>query len=418
MTKDFLHKMFLSGILFAALFGFYSHQKLLAAGQTPEPASYPSGRISVVSPGYHSEIKGDTKVAFVAPGLSSVEATCWQQGPGYGSDSKITPTPVTLDDQGAGSFVFPANKYPHGPINVRIIGSKSDGKVVDNCYLELFNKGGVKWDASLKKVPPPPQAKGMTLTFCDDFDKMPTISRTGSNATYCSIKPDDSEFGDAMFADHEGPYDPFYQTETYLRIRMTYRPELVDPKPKGWDRKATTGFLASEHLDGTGFHTTGEHDQYFECRILHGAAPGTWPAFWTLTAGNYAGHSNGPCDELDILESYMPWTNNYHVTPHEWNYKEGKAKGEIRPDVTKIGGKGNLCQGFHTYGCLITKDVTTYYFDNVNVGSYPTLHYSWTEGNYFMINLGYQNRKDAGSFERYGGEADLWVDWVRVYERK
>ena len=293
--------------------------------------------------------KLDTKISFQAPGLATVEATCWRQGPGFGSDSKITPKPITLDDRGAGFFVFPADQFPHGPIIVRLIGSKADGTVADNCYLELFNIGGVKWDAGLKDVPAPPQTEGMTLTFFDDFDKMPTISRTGSNATYCSLKPDGGEFGDAVFADHEGEYDPFFQTETWLRIRMTYRPGLVDPR--GWNRTATTGFLSSERLDGTGFHTAGGHDQYFECRMLNGAAPGTWPAFWTLTTNNHVG-SPGPCDELDILESYMPWVDSYHITPHEWGYNEGKARGEHRPDATKIGGKANLCQAFHTYGYI------------------------------------------------------------------
>ncbi len=131
--------------------------------------------------------------------------------------------------------------------------------------------------------------------------------------------------------------------------------------------------------------------------------------------------SSGPCDELDILESYMPWTSHYHITPHEWSYHGGKARGEHIVDVTKIGGHADLCQTFHTYGCLIQQEVTTYYFDNVEVYSHPTLKYSWEDGNYFMINLAFQDRKDAyvnGDFRRYGGDADLWTDWVRVYEKK
>jgi len=58
-------------------------------------------------------------------------------------------------------------------------------------------------------------------------------------------------------------------------MRMTYRPDAVDPR--GWNRKATTGFISSEREDGTGFHTGGGHDQYFEARLFYGAAPGTWP---------------------------------------------------------------------------------------------------------------------------------------------
>lgn len=408
------------GLLAMALLGFCSSHGIGAEDETAPAATtgnYPPNQISVVTPDYHAEIQGDTKISVVAPKLSTIEATCWMAGPGYGSDSKLTPTAIKLDAQGAGSFVFPADNYPHGPIIVRIMGSKS-GKVIDNCYLELFNKGGVKWDASLKDIPTPKPAEGMKLTYSDDFDAMPTISRTGEGATYCSLKPDGTEFGDAVFADHEGKYDPFFQTETYLRIRMTYRPELVDPM--GWKRKATTGFISSEREDGTGFHTAPRREQYFECRMLNGAAPGTWPAFWTLSTKNHVG-SPGPCNELDILESYMPRADVYHITPHEWSYHEGKVSGECTVNVTKIGGKGNLCQGFHTYGCLVTKDITSYYFDNVKVYEHPTVRYAWEEGSYFMINLAFQDRKDAyynGPFQRYGGMADLWVDWVRVYEKE
>jgi hypothetical protein len=415
MNTKFLLPFSIS-LLFFALFGLGLSLEAFAA-DAAVTSTYPANRISVVTPDYRATVKGDTTVSFYAPGLATAEATCWKQGPGFGSDSKITPEPIKLDAQGAGSFVFPADSYPHGPIIVRIIGSRGNGKVEDNCYLELFNSGGVAWDAGLKDVPVPPQAAGLKLTFSDDFDKMPTISRTGAGATYCSLKPDSTEFGDAVFADHEGPYDPFFQTETYLRIRMTRRPDLVDPR--GWKRTATTGFLSSEREDGTGFHTAGGHDQYFECRMLYGAAPGTWPAFWTLSAKNYLG-SPGPCNELDILESYMPHAESYHVTPHEWGYHEGKADKWRVQDVTKIGGRANVCQTFHTYGCLITKDITTYYFDNVKVFEHPTLKYAWSDGNYFMINLAFQDRKDAyhhGNFDRYGGADDLWVDWVRVYEK-
>jgi len=400
------------------ILGWFPSQQIVAADDTPAAASYPANRISAVTPDYRAAVKGDTKITVAAPGLATVEASCWQAGPGYGSDSKITPQPVALDAQGSGSFVFPADAYPHGPINIKITGSRSDGTVADTCYLQLFNSGGVTWDAGLKDVPVPPPAAGLTLTYSDDFDTMPTISRTGAGTTYCSLKPDGTEFGDAVFADHEGKYDPFFQVETYLRIRMTHRPDLVDPM--NWKRHATTGFLSSEREDGTGFHTGGGHDQYFECRMLYGAAPGTWPAFWTLSAKNYKGNP-GPCNELDILESYMPSTDHYHVTPHEWGYTEGKAKGEFKPKVTAIGGGADLCQTFHTYGCLITQDVTSYYFDNVKVAEHPTLKYSWSDGNYFMINLAFQDRKDAyvnGDFTRYGGADDLWVDWVRVYEKK
>ncbi|HOF18348.1 MAG TPA: family 16 glycosylhydrolase, partial [Phycisphaerae bacterium] len=388
-----------------------------SAPAAAKPFVFPKHRISVVSPAYRANVKGDMHVLFVAPGMATAEATCWRQGTGFGADSKITPKPVALDPAGAGYFTFPADEYPHGPINVRIIATSADGKTVDNCYLELFNDGGVRWKEGLANVPVPPQAEGMTLTYSDDFEKMPTISRTGAGATYCSRKPDGTEYGDAVFAEHKGPHDPFHQTETWLRIRTTYQPDVVDPFK--WNRKYTTGFLASLREDGTGFHTQGGRDQYFECRMVYGAAPGIWPAFWLLSSNNYKGNP-GPCDELDILENYMPWPDTFHLARHQWGYGTVHEECQPPPKVTEIGGKANTVQTFHTYGCLIEKDTTTYYFDDVKVWSHPTQKYSWEVGMYFMINNAFKTSDGDrnGTFLRYGGACDLWVDWVRVFERK
>ena len=62
--------------------------------------------ISVASPAYCSEVKGDTPIDLVAPGWQTVVVKCWQQGEGFGSDSTVGE--VKLDDSGKGSIVFPA----------------------------------------------------------------------------------------------------------------------------------------------------------------------------------------------------------------------------------------------------------------------------------------------------------------------
>ena len=59
-------------------------------------------------------MKGDTRVNVAAPGFSSAIVKCWKQGDGLGTDS--TAAHVKLDAKGNGSFVFPADKYPHGPL--------------------------------------------------------------------------------------------------------------------------------------------------------------------------------------------------------------------------------------------------------------------------------------------------------------
>lgn len=387
--------------------------------------AYAPGRISVVSPDYRAAVKGTTTITVRAPGLATIAPSCWKQGSGFGSESPLAAQPIALDADGNASFRFPADEFPHGPMAIRIVGAKADAKPgevpADICYLELYNEGGVGWSAGAKAFAQPPQAAGMIRTYLDDFDAMPSISRSGAGATYCSRKPDDSEFGMAIFADREGPHNPFFQTETYLRIRMTHRPEITGD---GWNRRHTTGFLSSLRVDGTGFKTAPKTEQYFECRLTWGHASGMWPAFWLLSANNYKGNP-GPCDEMDILEAYMPWSYGYRIAHHEWGRPKdgppevhGGPKDPIRCET--LAGKGDVCETWHTYGCLITERKTSYWFDDVEVFSHPTHPYTWSQGNYFMINLALQGdfKTEAGGFDRYGGAGDLWVDWVRVWEKK
>jgi hypothetical protein len=65
---------------------------------------------------------------------------------------------LALDAKGNGSFVFPADDYPHGPIMVRL--SSDNGFARDNCYLQLYNKGGISWNEGIPKGPPPAARAG------------------------------------------------------------------------------------------------------------------------------------------------------------------------------------------------------------------------------------------------------------------
>jgi hypothetical protein len=255
----------------------------------------------------------------------------------------------------------------------------------------------------------------MTVAFSDECDHPLSISHTGSGATYGSRKPDDSEFGDAIFGDHEGAYDPFSTVDTYLRIHCT-RPEgLVDPM--GWKRTAVSGCISSAHVDGGGFHTAGGHAAYIEARILYGAAPGSWPAFWLLSSGNHQGSADAPCDEYDLVENHLPKTASFHVAHHQWNYGDVHAVLDPEPSYAAIAGGGDGCERFHTYGCLITEKTSAIYLDNVKIWEFPTESHAWRDGMYFCINNGLRaaDMDQGGGFARYGGICDLWVDWVRVF---
>lgn len=113
--------------------------------------AYSADIIKVVSPQYCSEIQGNTKIDILAPNFEQVMVHCWKQGTGLGTNSVVGT--VKLDDKGTGSFVFPANEYPHGPITLRISGSSASN--TDNCYLQLYNKSGVSWKEGLPATPSP-----------------------------------------------------------------------------------------------------------------------------------------------------------------------------------------------------------------------------------------------------------------------
>ena len=116
----------------------------LFAQNEPEYANFYTGKagpstkgidwvqaITVSSPAYGSDIKGDVTVHFKAPGMTWVEARCWQQpttedSSNWGHDVVVAHS-IPLQAGGEGSFVFPAGQFPHGPITLRIY-AKGDGK--------------------------------------------------------------------------------------------------------------------------------------------------------------------------------------------------------------------------------------------------------------------------------------------------
>jgi hypothetical protein len=369
--------------------------------------------VSVTSPAYCSDIKGDTTIAVAGPGFKTLTAKCWKQGPGFGADSTVAT--VALDADGNGSFVFPANDYPHGPITIRIGGDNGSAK--DNCYLQLYNQGGVSWNEGMPKDPPP-AAEGMKLVFADDFSGPLSISSTDPKATYYPHKPPGGyqDFSSLPFTDFHAPHNPFAKVDNYLRIRAS-------------EKAHSSGLISSVKNDASGVRAA--VPCYFECRFIGPNAIGTWPAFWLMTdyMPDEVKGKHVPCDELDIIEAYGgegPHHPNaydlYMVTPHAWNQGDaGKAMGEAaykqmhNPiSMHKFGIPSTWYETFHTYGCKITATDTIYYCDNIEVGRHPTLDLSKKSAFFFMINLATGGGWPV-DLSRYDGLADMYVAFVRVY---
>ena len=374
------------------------------------------GLVSVVSPEYGSDVQGDTAVTLAAPGFKRLTVKCWQQGGVFGSDSTVAS--VLLDAQGNGAFVFPAAAYPHGPITVRISGE--NGALKDNCYLQLYNLGGVSWHEGMPHDPPP-AAKGMTLLFADDFTGPLSISSTNSQATYYDHKPPGGwqDFSVHTFAGHESPKNPFAQVGSYLRIRAS-------------DKTHSAGLISSMNNDAHGI--TARAPCYFECRFIGPNAIGTWPAFWLMTdyMTDQVKGVKVPCDELDIIEAYGgegPHAPNafatYMITPHCWDQGEGgralekqACDGLHNPiRMSKFGIPSAWFETFHTYGCKITGTDTIYYCDDLEVGRHATLPLSKRQPLFFLVNLATGGGWPV-DLSRYHGVADMYVDYIRVYQGK
>lgn len=345
--------------------------------------------ITVLSPAYCSDINGKTVISFQAPGEKTASVKCWIQDGSWGYDS-IFP-PVKLNGEGKGKFIFPADRFPHGPTCIRI--SAGD----DQCYLQLYNTGGVSWKEGIPA--PPPQAAGMAMVFQDDFTGPLSISSTGIGKTYRS-KHTGGNFSTLPFADYESSKNPFFQRDSYLRIR-------------GDVNKGSAGLISTLRSDST--YSCAVQYGYFECRFIAPMVTGSWPAFWGCTLKGGAS-GNKYADEIDIIEAYGNAPDRYTASWHIWE-KKHTTKTEFLP-MTNLGGKSGWATTSHIYGALIKPDSITYYCDNVQVWQHPTTPYCNTAPLYVMINLAIGGGGWPYDLTRYNNIADMYVDYVRVFQEK
>jgi hypothetical protein len=369
--------------------------------------------IRIIAPACRSEIRGTINVTFKAPGMNSAKAFCWQQPTAenpthWGHRVDLAPEGIRLEKDGTGTFAFPADEFPAGPINIRIFARNEEGKK-DLFELQLYNRGGSIWN---RGIPPqaPPAAQNLQLVFADDFDHQPSISNDGRNARYCAHKPPHGDFSGWPFSDVTGPDNPFEQTDSYLKIKARKRPGTI----------GSSGLIASVNMDGEGFLT--KAPCYLECRFTAQSAPGTWPAFWTLSA-----FDGTPSDELDIIEAYggmgkgnANLDGQYCIVSHFWGQKnsDGSPKKEYntRVPMMQLGGKSNWTETFHTYAVYVGIDETVYYFDDIEVLRHPTNEASREKPIFFLVN--YAIGGISGwpiDLERYGDGSDMYVDYIRVY---
>jgi len=384
--------------------------------------------IVINTPKLRSEVKGDVPFEFTAEGMTHVNVMCWQQGDAahpFGRDAHVTPE-IALDADGKGEFVFHADQFPNGPLTVRIMAEDRYSRKKDIREIQLFNKGGTSW---LQGIPQnePAGAKGLKPVFADDFDKELSISSDGKETIYCAHKPGtrNTDFSGWQFADPESEMNPFSIVGGYLRIHASKRA----------DGKAGSGILApvqsrfdaDEKVQPSKAGDAGilRVPFYVECRFLAQSAPGTSPAFWTITDSR----EKKGCTELDVIEAYggfgekNPNFTGYACTSHFWEQKDADGKQlkgfHTNVDMYALGGKSTWSTTFHTYGVRVDEEDTVYYFDNIEVLRHKTDEVSKTHPAFFMIN--YAIGGISGwqiDMEREGNATDMWVDYVRAYQGK
>ncbi len=375
--------------------------------------------IKVLKPGYRDFISGMITVTFTAPGMTAAEARCWHQpdqaNPGAWGYDAIVMKSKLIDGEKEISFPFPADEFPNGPTNIRIVTQNDATGKRDLCELQLYNKGGVKWAGIGLPDAAPPGAEGMKLIFADDFNTMPAITPSGIGARYSAHKPYDGtqDFSGWRFShkdDFPGAHDPYEQHGTWLRIKAR--------KWGGRNEEQGTGIIGSAHYDHGGLQAM--PPCYMECRFTAQSFPGAWPAFWTLAV------TDKGADELDIIEGYggfgpgHPNSTVYHMVTHFWGQQDETGhpmKGFSRRVPTMdLGGKSYWSTTAHTYGVYIGTKETVYYFDNMEMLRHPSGPISAVTPAFFMVNYAVGGISgwpiDA---KRYGNGADMWVDYIRVY---
>lgn len=404
MLKDYFKFSFLFFIcsLLACPCSAFDVRTLLLLPDRPSQGKWVQ-RIKVIQPEPLSDITEPTQLIFQAQGMTRAVVRV--------AHLLLSPEGVELDDTGYGTVEIAPWQLPAGPCNIQIIAA-NDNAECDVFELQLWNDA--QRTAKTRRGMPkkkPVGAKGLKLDFSDDFDVALSVSADGRGRRWNAHKPTFGDFSGWPFSDpNDGENAPFVIRDGYLVIQAR--------KPHG--TAGSTGLIAPVDMDGNGYWA--KPPFYMECRFLAHSAPGTWPAFWTITNIH-----RGEGDELDIIEAYGGWgdkaANNtdYFVTTHYWGQFDADGKPRRGDDkrIKKADDDTSWSQDFHTYGLRVDEDSTTYYRDNVAVHRIPTNPISYHNKHVFLINYAIGGASGWHiDLERYGNRSNMYVDYVRVYTLK
>lgn len=336
----------------------------------------------------------------VAEVYSAATATVW---PGDAVAPAHDDVPMALDGAGTATAVLDVSDLQPGPFTVKLTatgGLSSPASV----YFQLYRSStGPSVDVASSAG-----ARGRRLVYAEEFNQLLSISRNGLDADYAAAKPvvkGVEDFGDAIFADPaQGAGGPRVVDNSFLRID-------VDPLPAGftdpqnWGRTHTGGLLASARPGGSGFSA---QYGYFEARMLLPAAPGTWPAFWTLPSDNLVAPQPAVA-EIDALEHYGHNPVGACETTHE--FVHGRDGGVVQCGQRFATDRDAL--SWHTYGVSVTPTEITFLIDGQVVATAPQVR-GGASPMFFLVNLALGGGWPI-DLTAVGDRAVMYVDYIRVY---
>jgi hypothetical protein len=277
------------------------------------------------------------------------------------------------------------------------------GEGVADAGQNRYQIGELIIDKNVPKPTLPPKTldlAGYHITFQDEFDQPLSVSANGpcgeGGTKWMAHTPYGGDFGDSKFADPT-PTFPFTVKDGLLTIEAR-------KNEKGWE----SGLLSSMDTQGNRF---AQQYGYFEMRAKFPRTPGTWPAFW-LHAKERVTHAKDLSKtfmEVDIIEQYGHWPNKFTTAIHLWKLEKGAKSEHLGKNFIVDG----MTDDFHTYGCLVTKEYVTFYYDGRELRREPTPDAGHTPL-YVMVNLALG---PGWPIDKTPSPSAMQVDYVRVYAK-
>lgn len=241
--------------------------------------------------------------------------------------------------------------------------------------------------------------RGYRLTFDQTFttqrtlDFTPTGPAGPAGSVWIAHTPTATDW--VRFLDSREPYRPFQLTPEGLVIRAQ---RDRDGTPAG-------GLLSSMDGRGRGF---AQRFGYFEMKARLPMGPGTWPAFWLLSASSITDRSAAVA-EIDVVEQYGAAPTALHMTKHRWMKDAKYGKGAV---ATACGMQTSM----HTYGVDVQEDFITYYFDRIQVAQQINDIDEAKTPLYVLVNLAVGGGDETNAPQLLPSPQDMTVEYVKVWQ--